>query len=160
MRTLLIFGLALFLVWVICSGFIAPFFLLSGAVSSMAVLLLMWRMGFLVERSPPLHLRPTHWPYLLWLCVEIIKSALDVTRRIWQLRPEIAPALAWVTAGQRTESGLTLYANSITLTPGTVCVDAREDRLRIHALTLEALEGLKEGTMRRKVRAVTSPSSP
>ena len=39
---------------------------------------------------------------------------------------------------------LTLYANSITLTPGTITVDVDKDRLLIHSVDSDAVQGLKE----------------
>jgi len=57
-----------------------------------------------------------------------------------------------VKASQKTHLGMVAYANSITLTPGTVSVDLREDgEITVHALTLEAAEDLQAGVMDRRV---------
>jgi multicomponent Na+:H+ antiporter subunit E len=47
-----------------------------------------------------------------------------------------------------------MFANSITLTPGTVTLEVEEGSLRVHALTRAAAEGLATGEMDRRVTAV------
>ena len=46
----------------------------------------------------------------------------------------------------------TLYANSITLTPGTLTTDVRDDYFLVHSLSREGLEELRHGEMQRRVR--------
>ncbi|NRA97861.1 MAG: Na+/H+ antiporter subunit E, partial [Planctomycetes bacterium] len=47
-----------------------------------------------------------------------------------------------------------LYANSITLTPGTISLDVRKNRIMVHALTEEAADGVLSGDMGRRVSAL------
>ena len=72
------------------------------------------------------------------------------------LRPglPIRPRLIRVRAGQRTDVGRVIYANSITLTPGTVTIDTEGDHITVHALTEEAAEGVRTGEMDRRVARV------
>ena len=44
-----------------------------------------------------------------------------------------------------------IYANSITLTPGTITLDLRDGTLLVHALTDDTADGLKSGEMDAKV---------
>ena len=46
------------------------------------------------------------------------------------------------------------FANSITLTPGTVSLTALPGRIHVHALTRGGLDELKRGEMDRRVRAM------
>jgi multicomponent Na+:H+ antiporter subunit E len=87
-------------------------------------------------------------PWLLW---EIAKANVDVARRVLSRRPAIAPSLLRVRAGQRGDLGRAIYANSITLTPGTVSIEVAGDEITVHALTAEAADGLRTGEMDRKV---------
>jgi multicomponent Na+:H+ antiporter subunit E len=80
----------------------------------------------------------------LW---EIFKSTIDVVRIILDPKLPIRPQLIRVKASQRSEVGQVIYANSITLTPGTISLDVRNDRILVHALTDAAAEGLKTGEM-------------
>ncbi|MGB1013312.1 MAG: Na+/H+ antiporter subunit E [Nannocystaceae bacterium] len=87
-------------------------------------------------------------PYLLW---EIILANWDVMKRVFAPHA-IDPRMIMITYGTKTAFGTTTYANSITLTPGTVTVEISKDNMTIHALTQEAEDGLREGTMEAKCK--------
>ena len=59
-----------------------------------------------------------------------------------------------VQSGQKTDLGRVIYANSITLTPGTVTIDVQGSELTVHALTHQAARGLTTGEMDRRVSSV------
>ena len=54
-------------------------------------------------------------------------------------------------ASQKTAVGLVTYANSITLTPGTVSVEVEGDEITVHAITRDGAMDLAEGSMDRVV---------
>jgi multicomponent Na+:H+ antiporter subunit E len=56
-----------------------------------------------------------------------------------------------VNANQRTPLGRVIYANSITLTPGTVSVEMLGDQIRVHALSLEEAADDMSGDMNDRV---------
>jgi multicomponent Na+:H+ antiporter subunit E len=89
--------------------------------------------------------------YIPWLILEVVKSNIDVARRILDPRLPISPRVIEVQASQRRDIGRVIYANSITLTPGTVSIDTDGDRITVHALTEEAAAGLLTGEMDRRV---------
>ena len=93
-----------------------------------------------------------YWPWLAW---EIAKSSFTVARIIVDPKLPISPRLIRVKASQRTAVGVATYANSITLTPGTITVEAnrRTQEFVVHALTAETAAGLKDGEMDRRVTA-------
>ena len=66
----------------------------------------------------------------------------------------VNPSVIEVKATQETELGQVIYANSITLTPGTVTIDIDKDIIIVHALTLKAAEDLESGDMDRRVTAL------
>ena len=125
---------------------------LIGA-SCLGVLLLTMRMtgGDFEEVDPRVWLRLA--AYLPWLMWEITKANLDVTLCVLGIRP-ISPRLVRVRASQKTTLGQVIYANSITLTPGTVSVELEEDAIIVHAISREAAEGTLEGAIDRRVSAV------
>lgn len=92
--------------------------------------------------------------YLLWMVGQIIMANLDVVKRVWLGPSSISPTIITLRAGQKTEVAKVLYANSITMTPGTATLAVREDMLEIHALTREAAEDLQKGEMDRRVTAL------
>jgi multicomponent Na+:H+ antiporter subunit E len=56
-----------------------------------------------------------------------------------------------VKAGQRTSLGIATYANSITLTPGTITVGVSGNDLTVHALVREGADDLEAGGMDARV---------
>lgn len=140
----------LFAFWVLMSGYFTPFLLGAGLASSVAVWVFARRMRVL-ESGFPLHLglpALTYWP---WLAKEIVKSAWGVSLIILSPRLPISPVFVRVRPTQRTPMALVTYANSITLTPGTVTVDADDDEFLVHALTQEGAADLAAGEMDRRV---------
>jgi multicomponent Na+:H+ antiporter subunit E len=89
--------------------------------------------------------------YLPWLLWEIMKANLHVAGRILRPRMSISPSLVKVRCTQTHDIGRVIYANSITLTPGTVSVDTHGNEITVHALTAEAAQDLLEGSMDRRV---------
>ena len=90
--------------------------------------------------------------------VEIVKANIAVIARVLGPRHAIDPAMVQVCSTRaRTDLGKALFANSITLTPGTVTVDVDGDKLKVHALVREnASVASFEPMDRRAARAADS----
>jgi multicomponent Na+:H+ antiporter subunit E len=73
--------------------------------------------------------------YFCWLLVGIAKSKWAVTKTILGLSPNIKQHFFKVPCTQETEVGKATFANSITLTPGTISVEHEGDEIWVHALT-------------------------
>jgi multicomponent Na+:H+ antiporter subunit E len=143
--------LALFAFWLLLSGIYTPFLVLSGLGASIAVAGLAWRMGAADPEGHPVHLTPavlTYWP---WLFKEIAVSGWQVTRIILDPRLPVSPVLVRFKPSQKSTAGLVTHANSITLTPGTITVEADHDSFLVHALTHTGAEGLAGSEMDRRV---------
>lgn len=91
--------------------------------------------------------------YILYLCIEIIKSSLNVSKIIWSPRMAINPSVKWIDA-YNTVLPNAIYANSITLTPGTITVATSMDKLLIHALNKISIKELEQREMEEKIRSV------
>ena len=89
--------------------------------------------------------------YYPWLIREIAKSAWAVTKIIINPKLPISPTMTVVRASQRTAAGVATYANSITLTPGTITVGVNGNDLTVHALVREGAIDLEGGEMDRRV---------
>lgn len=154
-RTLVLAGF-LALMWLLLSGHIQPLLLSLGAASVMLVVLIAGRMDVVDREGHPYHLRASRvLQYWGWLLVEIIQSNLDVARRIvLGAHAPISPTRFRVSATQQTELGQVIYANSITLTPGTVSIDLADGMIEVHALTRDAATALRGGEMDRRVTAL------
>lgn len=137
--------------WLLWSGHYTPLLLTLGGLSVAAVVGISWSMGIVDEEGAPIHLPLRLVLYFPWLFWEIAKANVDVALRILRPGPPIRPCLIDVRAGQRTDVGRVIYANSITLTPGTVSIDTEGDVITVHALTTEAADGVLSGDMDRRV---------
>ncbi len=147
-------ALALFAFWVVMSGYFTPFLLGVGAVASVLVVLFARRLDVVDRESHPpqsLSVMLTYWPWLAW---EVVKSAWDVTKVILSPSLPISPTIVRVRPSQRSDVGRVIYANSITLTPGTVTIVAGRDEFIVHAITRAGAESLVAGDMDRRVARV------
>ena len=94
---------------------------------------------------------PIYW---CWLLVEIVKANFDVARRVLDPRLPIDPRLFETKMSQTSDLGRVIYANSITLTPGTISLDIGNDTILVHALTRQGQDGVETGEMDAKVAAL------
>lgn len=144
--------LAVFGFWLALSGHYTPFLIGIGVISTLLVVFADWKMGILDREGHPIQLLPgavTYWPWLFW---EILKSAWSVTKVILNPALPISPTMTVVRASQKTAAGIATYANSITLTPGTITTAVRGNDLIIHALVAGGADDLEGGGMDARVR--------
>jgi multicomponent Na+:H+ antiporter subunit E len=151
-------GIVLFLTWILLSGFFEPLLLAFGVLSCAIVVFIAHRMDVIDHEGHPIHLGPKSPAYWLWLGWQIVLANLDVARRILTPALPIAPTVIKVKASQNSELGQVIYANSITLTPGTVSLMVEEDGIIVHALSLEAAAELAAGDMDRRVTGMEGMS--
>ena len=147
-------GATLFGLWLLLSGHYEPLLLILGLASTALVVWIAHRMDVIDHEGHPIGLTPRillYWPWLIW---EIVKANIDVMRRILDPALPISPTVVRVPASQKTELGTVIYANSITLTPGTVTIDLEGHDLIVHALSEDGAIALETGEMDRRVTAV------
>ena len=158
MLHLLNLGLLLALFWLGLSGHYTLLLLAFGVLSVALVVWLAHRMDVIDHESVPLHLSRgalTFWP---WLLVEIVKSNIDVVRRVLDPRLPIQRSVIRVPTGEMSPLRETIYANAITLTPGTVSLDIGDGEVVVHALSREAAEAVRSGDMARRVTVMEEGS--
>ena len=144
-------AVVLFLLWLVLSGIYTPILISLGVLSAIIVAWIAYRMDVADHEGFPIQLSwkaVSYWP---WLIVEIIKSNIAVAGLILGSRENIKPILIRIPANQKTELGQVTYANSITLTPGTVSIAVGENMIDVHSLSKAAAEDLKQGVMHDKV---------
>ena len=139
-------------VWLLLSGHYSALILSFGAVSLLIVIWFMWRMDRVDGELGVLPLRPRLLYYLSWLMWQVVLSNIDLARRIWDPTLPIRPT--WQRLDIKVTSTLakTLYANSITLTPGTLTTDVREDHFMVHSLSPDGIEDLRKGGMEEQIQ--------
>ena len=141
----------LMVVWLLSSGHYTPLIISFGVASCAGVSLLAWRLGVADREGMPIHLLGRAITYIPWIAWQVLKSNVDVAIRILKPRVDISPRVFEVDASQKTDLGRVLYANSITLTPGTVSIRVHGDRIKVHAIAGEVADSLLEGAMDRRV---------
>lgn len=145
-------ALVLFVFWLLLSGFFTPFLVTVGALAAVGIVMLGRRMDVIDHEGHPIHLTWRALGYWPWLLKEIAKSAWEVSRIIVHPALPISPTLVRAKTSQKTAVGVVTYANSITLTPGTISIDVKPDEILVHALTRDGAAGLLAGEMDRRVR--------
>jgi multicomponent Na+:H+ antiporter subunit E len=145
-------AVGLYLFWLGLSGHYTVMLLSIGAVCAVAIVALSTRMAVIDREGHPVNLLGRamwYWPWLIW---QIVVSGIAVSRIILSPSLPISPALIRVRASQKSAVGLVTYANSITLTPGTVSVDIEDDTILVHAITEDGARDVASGGMDRMVK--------
>lgn len=137
--------------WLLWSGIFDPLILAFGLASCLLTAWITSKLQVVDASERPLLIFFRMIGYMPWLIMEVIKSNIDVTKRIWKKEMPISPTIVTVPASQKTALGLVLHANSITLTPGTLSIDVAPGEIEVHALSADTLEAMKDGEMDRRV---------
>jgi multicomponent Na+:H+ antiporter subunit E len=124
---------ACLLTWVLLTGTLAVDELMLGVVVSLVGALAAGQRLALLNGLKLTPLAPLHLlRYLGYFFRQLALSNLDVARRVISPALPVHPELVEVRTGLTSDLGRMLLANSITLTPGTLTVEAEGDRLLIH----------------------------
>lgn len=137
-RTSVVISLCVVLatLWVVLSGRITDGLILSlGAASILTVLILVGRLGILDRETAPQARIVPLLRYWSWLGGEIAKANIAVTRIVLSTAIDLTPRLVRTPAAAKSGLGRATFANSVTLTPGTVTVSVETGELVVHALT-------------------------
>ena len=143
-------ALSLAILWLLLAGVTHALYLVLGAVSVALTVWLASRMDVADREGVPVRLGARVFSYWPWLLKEIALSNVDVARRVLSPRLDISPVTFKVRAQQGTPLGRTIFANSITLTPGTVSMSIDGDEILVHALTEAGRDAVLAGEMNRK----------
>jgi len=145
--------LALF--WLLLSGHYTALIIAFGVASCVLVIVIATRMDA-VDASPVrIVLKPVNFvKYWAWLAKEIFFSNIKVAKIVLGRELKISPSVFWIKADNLSELVRVTYANSITLTPGTVSIDVGDDWIEVHALTDETRDDLLAGKMTERVRTI------
>jgi multicomponent Na+:H+ antiporter subunit E len=144
--------------YLLLAGTVDAFEVVTGVATAAVVATVFGRITFV--RPPALGrstARVVRWclyvPYLLW---EVVKANVAIAVIVLHPRLPIDPQLVSYQTDLDGELALTTFANSVTLTPGTltVDVDADEGRLLVHTLTTDSRDDLFDGSLERGVRFI------
>ena len=145
--------LALFLAlaWLLWSGIYKPLLLALGAFSCLLVVIAAKRLHLFDHRVYALSLSLRLFRFWAWLGREVVRSSIDVTRRVLSPGLPISPTLVEFESLNHHPVDQAILGNSITLTPGTLTLKIEGDRFIVHALTEEGARDIVSGEMDRRV---------
>lgn len=138
--------------WLVLSGHFDPLLLALGALSIAVVCGMAWRGEFFLHRDVTIRFALRLPVFFLWLAWRVFVSALGVVRKVWSPRSEVRPVVAETEARDMPELAHVVYANAITLTPGTLALDVNDDGILVHSLDQAGVDDLHAGSMLRQVR--------
>ena len=145
----------LFAIWLLLSGHWDSMLLVGfGLGSCTLTVYIASRMDVADHEGVPIYWVGRFLLYLPWLLKEILVANLNVAKVILSPSLPISPIMVVFGSTQKTDLGRVLYANSITLTPGTITTGVEGDQLEIHALTWRDVDGREEDEMDRRVSVV------
>ena len=137
-------------------GFSGTFDYATGAVSAGIVAAILSGITFSGEFRPLRALGTigrllVYLPVLLW---EVAKANIQVAYIVLHPSLPIDPSVERIRPAVPIGLPVTLLANSITLTPGTVTIDIRDREFYIHTFSQSSRDGLYDGDLERWTRFV------
>jgi len=145
--------LILFLNWVIWSGMFDAFHLALGVISCIIVTYTTHDILFAREKFSYKQIIEA-WrfiKYIPWLLWQIILSNIHVAGLVLSPKMPIEPHMIRVKTRLKKDISVVTYANSITLTPGTITADITDGEFYIHCISKKVADDLFTGEMENRV---------
>ena len=146
--------LLFFLAWIIFNGKITMEIILFGLILSGVLFLFVCRfMDYSVEREKLLVKKAGRIVKTLGvLLVEILKANLAVAKKIYDPREEIRPAVIHFHTDLKTTYARTVLADCITMTPGTITGELKDNQYTVHCLDRSMGDGIEESSFVQVLR--------
>ncbi len=156
----LITAIAMFSFWILLSGEFTFILITSGIVASLIVAYLshdifIGKPDIKVETGRVLKFIK----YLPWLLWKVILANFEIAYLVLRPKMLIDPQLVRFKPDVKEDLGIVTLAHSITLTPGTITVEANREEFVIHAIWQKSAEGIIDGEMQRKVKEIEGEKS-
>ncbi|MFP6899448.1 MAG: Na+/H+ antiporter subunit E [Opitutales bacterium] len=148
--------------WAVFSGKFDAFHLGMGALASLIVtwlsqdLLFQDRKKNLAERIAE---AGRFVGYVFWLLWQIVLANVHVFKLAMtkQGDEEMSPRVVTFRTKLKTDFAKFVFANSITLTPGTITIQIKGSQFMVHAISEVVEKDLRSGEMERRVAAIFEP---
>jgi multicomponent Na+:H+ antiporter subunit E len=141
--TLFLLNLLLSLAWIALTGQFTPINLIIGFALGYILLWIMQRSGepsiYFLKGRQVVH-------FILFFAWEVIVANIRVAYDVLTPRQRMTPGIIAIPLDVKTDREITILANLITLTPGTLSLDVSTDRrvLYIHAMYIQDVDQFKE----------------
>ena len=148
MKSFILFFI-LFSLWLLMSGHYNVLIVSLGIISCAFCVYVAKRGKLIDDEGLPIFFMPRLLNYLIWLFKEILKSNLSTAKVI--INGKVEPETFTVKTSQVTDVAKVTYANSITLTPGTVTTKIQKGVFEVHALNSDFGNDVRSNEMDKKV---------
>ena len=151
----LLTAIIMFGFWILLSGEFHFVLILSGIISSLLVSY--WSHDLLIG-NVDIKLGAVRIvrfiKYLPWLLWQIVLANIDLVYLTLHPKLPIAPRIISIKNEYKTDIGKVTFANSITLTPGTVTIEVNKNEFIVHAISKESAESLITGKMQARIKKI------
>ena len=152
--------IVLFSLWLLLSGIYTPMITGLGFASVLLVVFIIQRMDAQGDDKVELRLSPIRLArYMAWLMVEIARANWAVTKIILSRNMDIKQHLFSVPYTQKTDLAQVIFANSITLTPGTITVETEDGHFLVHAVSYSPDDPAAIADMDARVTTCETPEA-
>ena len=137
-------GVILVVVWLLLSGIYEPLMLSFGLISILISLLLTKRMLRIDQEQFTFFVTVSLIKFLAQLFYKVIISNYDVTLRVLGIRP-VQSTFITIEVPFDNDVARVLYANAITLTPGSASIALSDHTLLVHTISEQGAQDLAQG---------------
>jgi len=134
--------------------------MICGLICCLLVTYLASRKEIIDEEGHPVHLTFQLLRYFPWIYYEVVLANLQVAYYVWNPKSVISPRLIKVPYKTQSDLVTVIFANSITMTPGTVTVSVDDEKkeILVHALTEKFANELLSGKMQERIQKLEEPN--
>lgn len=165
-RLALLQFVALVAFWVALSWRLDPVYLAMGVASAAVITIASQRLTATYVHGDRPSPRASHLPVLawrfvaygVWLLGRMVVAGVQIARMTLSPSMPIDPVELRFRTGLQSPLARAVFANSITLVPGTLTVDLEGDEVLVHALYPAAADDLVDGTLQNRVAALFDES--
>ncbi|MGL9689291.1 MAG: Na+/H+ antiporter subunit E [Wolbachia sp.] len=125
----------LFFLWIVLSGYFEPFFVFCGVFSSIFTLFIFKRLidaesafSQILNGTSRLSFCKLLVNYIPWLIYQVILSSIYVAKKVLQTELKLEPIIILKKCKGHNDESITLFANSVTITPGTLTINVIRKR--------------------------------
>ena len=142
----------LFIFWMIIASTISWIELVFGFFASLMIVLYSLDMVFTVDDSTAIRPKTLKALFVLILTLlwEIFIANFHVAKIVLSRKMPIDPGFATIRNPLKKDLNKALYGNAITMTPGTLTVDMKDDEIIVHGLEMHLIHNI-EGSRLEKV---------
>lgn len=137
-RRILVNSVLLYLFWLALAGFESGAMLYGVLVVAVCQLIFAPRLRLFRDLRYDLGAFIAFFRFCLSFSHSLLSSNIDVAARVINPRLPIAPGILEIKTALKADLAIMLISYAITLTPGTIMIETRDDSLFIHAINVDS----------------------